>query len=236
MPSPQWKLVVDIGVPEEKSADSEDPPEYVALLNLIQNHTPADKRSPLAEYLPGFTSLRLLLTEQTRSDREDELIQSAVESYLAYKTAGRAEREVAWMTARDFMVISKSKIPQVQLNSGVGHIHHGATPKASFKRNAAEGGTGAQAQNFASNVFSTQNGFFNSGSHGIQRSQGVGNLSSRGSSQNQLGHDFLFGLSPAMQPVPGGNQADLLSTLAPLGLSASQLSALLQSDNAFHGL
>jgi hypothetical protein len=78
------------------------------LLLLIQKYMPADKKSPFASFLPGFTSLRLLLIQQTRSTKEDELLKSILASYATYRRGGlRSETDMAVSMARDFMMISK---------------------------------------------------------------------------------------------------------------------------------
>lgn len=78
------------------------------LLFLIQKFMPADKKSPFASFLPGFTSLRLLLIQQSRSAREDELLKSTLASYATYRKGGlRSETDMAVSMARDFMMISK---------------------------------------------------------------------------------------------------------------------------------
>ena len=78
------------------------------LLLLIQKCMPADKKSPFASFLPGFTSLRLLLIQQTRTPREDELLKSILASYATNRRGGnRSETDMAVSSARDFMMISK---------------------------------------------------------------------------------------------------------------------------------
>lgn len=84
------------------------------LLLLMRTYTPADKNSPLAVYLPGFTSLRLLLEKNVKSPREEELAQTLVESYSSYCQSGRTPSDVAWMVARDYMLLSQHQQPQQQ--------------------------------------------------------------------------------------------------------------------------
>lgn len=102
--------MVDVGVgPPPKSAEVTEMENRLRheLLDLIHKCTPADKSSPLAPYLPGFTSLRLLLTQQDCSHRDNELLKSVVASYESYTKGDRPETEIAAMTARDFMLLSK---------------------------------------------------------------------------------------------------------------------------------
>lgn len=115
MPTPKWKLVVDVGAPDKTE------PEPAAtiggqvdtrandLLLLMRTYTPADKNSPLAVYLPGFTSLRLLLEKIRKSPREEELAQTLVESFSSYCQSGRTPSDVAWMVARDHMLLSQQQ-------------------------------------------------------------------------------------------------------------------------------
>ena len=110
-PSPKWKLVVDVGVgPPEKPDEMTDEEAHLhhELLHLIQKCMPADKKSQFASFLPGFTSLRLLLIQQSRSIREDELLKSILTSYAIYRKGGlRSESDLAVSMARDFMMLSK---------------------------------------------------------------------------------------------------------------------------------
>lgn len=114
MPSPKWKLVVDVGLPSETatSSDDDDSDERQVLtrelLSLLHHHTPLDKSSPLAEFLPGFSSLRLLLSSDfSESRREQALLEAALGFFRKYRTMGIAEKDAVWMTARDFMTVSK---------------------------------------------------------------------------------------------------------------------------------
>jgi hypothetical protein len=78
------------------------------LLLLIQKCMPPDKKSPYASFLPGFTSLRLLLIQQARSSQEDKLLKSIITAYATNKIGGqRSEIDIAVSAARDFMVMSK---------------------------------------------------------------------------------------------------------------------------------
>jgi len=253
--------VVDIGVPREAFADSPEAIEEREFHALIQAHMPSDKNSPVSEFLPGFASLCLLLAEQVPSDRERALLQAALNSYRTHKAAGHRDFDVAWMTARDFMTVSKSHLSrskqsdEASRTSGVagaivgsstctGRVdgNQGCCPPA--KTVAVERPSGTDA---ASTVLppttapgasivpiETQNAMFTAAmpANANAAAAGVG------------GHqDILsFGISPSLHPiVPGGGatHADLLASLAPLGLSASQLAALLQAPDAaamnFHG-
>jgi hypothetical protein len=116
MPTPKWKLVVDVGVPPPAAigsvldiANATGQAENRAdeLLLLMRTYIPADKNSPLAQFLPGFTSLRLLLEMPEKTPREGELAQTLTESFVSYCRSGRAPSDVAWMVARDYMMLSQ---------------------------------------------------------------------------------------------------------------------------------
>ena len=78
------------------------------LLGLLEKFTPTDKSAPRADYLPGFTSLRLLLTRKKSSAKENELMKSTLTCFEAYRKAGRNELDSVVLTARDFMTLSKT--------------------------------------------------------------------------------------------------------------------------------
>lgn len=89
---------------------------------------PADKTSPHATYLPGFTSLKLILQEavaaaaaggssasaENTTNTPDELLQIILSSATAYAASGRSESDIAWMTARDYMLLSQQQRQQQQ--------------------------------------------------------------------------------------------------------------------------
>jgi len=134
MPSPKWKLVVDIGLPpvskiateqvasnsainsgesvssnsQEENKDSRTD-EIVALLG---EHMPSDPSSPISTYLPGFMSLRLMLLRPSRSDDEEELVRTMMGSYTSYTSAGRTKNDIALMMARDYMFLTQSQRKQ----------------------------------------------------------------------------------------------------------------------------
>lgn len=87
--------------------NQEDVQRQAELLNLVEAYIPKNKDSPLAFFLPGFTSLRLLLMKQTKSEKESELMQTVISSYTSYKQAGRSDPDVAAMTARDYMLLTR---------------------------------------------------------------------------------------------------------------------------------
>lgn len=226
-PSPKWKLVVDVGVavpPRAPDTTEEELQMHYDLLNLIQQCTPADKNSPLSQYLPGFTALRILLTQQHRSERENELLKSILSCFHSYRKVGRTDSDIATMTARDFMVLSKQNTsidkngnrpppqqqsqPQVRQHQPIQSSHYRSQPMVQAN------GTSGVLQNYGQQ----------------QNNQSRQDVPQQHLSlhENQV---HSLGASPTMQPI-AGNQ-DSLAELAPLGLSAAQLAAILQNDAQF---
>lgn len=149
MPSPKWKLVVDVspapptttitpdqimGVESSTQAeiagssdanttatasqaaagngimrDTDSKESRVdAIVAILGEHMPSDPSSPLAEHIPGFMSLRLMLLRASRSDEEEELVDTILGSYWSYKVSGRDSADIAVMLARDFSFLTES--------------------------------------------------------------------------------------------------------------------------------
>jgi glutaredoxin len=108
MPTPKWKLVVDIGSappkPEGKALDKRIPD----MLQLLAAHIPTHRNSPFSPYLPGFTALRLLLLKRNRTPEEEDLSSTMIDSYSSYLSSGRNSSDTAWMVARDYMLLTQS--------------------------------------------------------------------------------------------------------------------------------
>jgi hypothetical protein len=128
LPSPRWQLVVDVGISNEvaetKAADSSSKtaphskvsstsiakdPRLDAVVNLLGEHMPSEPSSPMAAYLPGFMSLRLLILRPSRSEHEEELLQTMLDSYESYATAGRSPHDMALLLARDCMFLTQQQ-------------------------------------------------------------------------------------------------------------------------------
>ena len=175
LPSPKWKLVVDIGDEEEEAsaqvhastlatshlsdvhhdADIKDSADFGLLANinaaaahpsaplsaseakdirdtriddvvaLLGEHMPSDPTSPLATYIPGFMSLRLLLLRESHSTEEAELMKTMLDSYSSYTAGERDRAEIAAMLARDFIFLSQQDQTQQQLQSNGSHAFLG---------------------------------------------------------------------------------------------------------------
>ncbi|KAG7351645.1 hypothetical protein IV203_007693 [Nitzschia inconspicua] len=132
MPSPKWKLVVDVGEAEHappthdtsvgngsgevldsgseagKPSNGRDPrvDEVVSLLGELM---PSDPNSALAPYLSGFMSLRLLLLKPSKSLEEEDRAQTMLDSYTSYVQGGRSKSDIGIMLARDYMYLYLSQ-------------------------------------------------------------------------------------------------------------------------------
>lgn len=172
LPSPKWKLVVDIGEPEETTAaeqveaanvatvepsqnstERNEAPEASSiasavgpndgkdsriedLVSLLGEYMPSDPSSPMAPYLSGFMSLRLLLLRPSRSTEDEELIRTMLESFSSYTAGGRTRSDIAVMLARDFIFLNQQQqIQQVQVQQlpflGIGQNMIPAAPAPS---------------------------------------------------------------------------------------------------------
>jgi len=166
MPSPKWKLVVDISFPaipsiqndqihstpviEDTASSVSDPPMSKEdgkdnlvdqVISLLGEHMPSDPSSPLASYLPGFMSLRLMLIRTSRSEEEEEFVRTMMGSYSSYMASGRNKTDIAIMMARDFMFIIQSRLspsfpvkcnPPPTATPAPTNVHFYGTPPADF--------------------------------------------------------------------------------------------------------
>lgn len=239
MPSPKWKLVVDVGMAPSSSAatDPQTEAQICQLVTAVQTYMPEDKSSPLAALLPGFTSLRLLLLKQTHSGRDRELLLSALQSFKNYKGAGQSDSEAVSMTARDFMMNTRPQacnrnykpssaaaltlrpspvIPAVQQQPTLpGPGGNVVLPAAQLQQTvAAQQQTGAAAPIQPAASQPAQPAAPPRNDHDVSE----GNLLTVGSTTD-LSH-----ASPTLLALAG--QSDMLA----LNLTAAQLSAVLQND------
>eukprot|EP00934_Nitzschia_sp_Nitz4_P001013 Nitzschia sp. Nitz4//scaffold42_size132992//103797//106004//NITZ4_003416-RA/size132992-processed-gene-0.19-mRNA-1//1//CDS//3329551769//1013//frame0 len=116
MPTPKWKLVVDVGSVAPKTDPSGKPTDsrVAEVLKLMVENVPTHRNSPYSSYLPGFTALRLLLVKAKKTAEEEEMVAITLESYSSYLSSGRQLSEIAWMVARDFMILSQGSNTQQQ--------------------------------------------------------------------------------------------------------------------------
>lgn len=68
---------------------------------------PTHRNSPHSPYLPGFEALRQLLVKRDKSDEEEDILNTTLDSYSSYLSSGRRKPDIAWMIARDFMLLSE---------------------------------------------------------------------------------------------------------------------------------
>jgi hypothetical protein len=142
IPSPKWKLVVDIGTPNvENGTDTDmmqtssaicvDPNANNAavptgdtkggrdsrlddLVALLGENMPHDQNSPYYSYLSSFMSLRLTLLKPSPTPEEAEQQGTLLSSYSSYMSSGRAKNEIAVMIARDYMFLKQQSQSQSQ--------------------------------------------------------------------------------------------------------------------------
>ena len=123
LPSPKWKLIVDIGRQPQTAAQQQAQkalsPENVAALtseviSIFGEHMPSNQNDPAFAYLQGFMSLRLRLLRPSRSETEQDVVNTILSSYSSYKDGGRTRPDIALMLARDFIFLQESKQQQTQ--------------------------------------------------------------------------------------------------------------------------
>ena len=138
MPSPKWKLVVDVGSqappavqPTQNNAQqqqqqqgmenqqqnngSTDPAVLTSeVISIFGEHMPSDQSNPAWQYLQGFMSLRLLLLRPSRSEQEQDIVNTILSSYSSYKAGGRSRPDIALMLARDFLFLQQISQSQQQ--------------------------------------------------------------------------------------------------------------------------
>ena len=156
LPSPKWKLVVDVGQQQQQQQQqvaqqeqqqqqqqdltaaappSEDPAALSSeVISIFGEHMPSDPNSPAFAYLQGFMSLRLLLLRQNRGGQEQDLVNTMLSSYSSYKAGGRTPADIALMLARDFMFLSQQ---QQQSSAPSPHGNHQFSQPAQYQQQPA---------------------------------------------------------------------------------------------------
>jgi hypothetical protein len=130
LPSPKWKLVVDIGEAQPQAqqigstsnatdangvekglevgkGEGRDP-RIDDVVSLLGELMPSDPSSPLAPYLSGFMSLRLLLLRSSLSPEEEDRARTMLDSYTSYSQGGRSKADIGIMLARDYMFLAQN--------------------------------------------------------------------------------------------------------------------------------
>jgi hypothetical protein len=82
------------------------------VVSLLGEFMPSDPSSPVAPYVSGFMSLRLLLLRPSRTVEEDELTRTILDSFSSYTAGGRARGDIAVMLARDYMFLGQQQQQQ----------------------------------------------------------------------------------------------------------------------------
>ena len=176
MPSPKWKLVVDVGEAEDSIAptgasetavsssnghvQADDPAdadfELAAavsntlgsaqahdsvqasssegrdhradeIVSMLGEFMPSDPSSPMAPYVQGFMSLRLLLLRPSLSNEEQDILKILMESYSSYSMGGRPRGDTALMLVRDYLFLTNQQplqvAPQHSVHQGENHYH-----------------------------------------------------------------------------------------------------------------
>jgi len=138
LPTPAWKLVVDLGNPcspaitpeadisnigsmlqgstancnntqvEQVTQKKDNPIDEI--IAILGEHMPSDSSSPLCPYVPGFMSLRLLLLRPQSSWNEQQIDVCRImfASYTSFSNARRARIDIAKMLARDYMFLMQT--------------------------------------------------------------------------------------------------------------------------------
>jgi hypothetical protein len=261
MPSPKWKLVVDVGeappVLQQQTATSNgvsssnnngNDNNVLAseVISMFGEHMPSNPSNPGFAYLQGFMSLRLLLLRPTRSEQEQDIVNTILSSYSSYKAGGRTRPDMALMLARDFMFLN-----QQHPSSGV---------QSSFLPMAAAGGGGNIHSNPSmhsnSNASSLMNAapapiMPNNGQHSSQLFDGNGYSQTNGQhhyaqqqqQQQQLPplHEQEYYMMSDMniEPAPVNNpqqqQTDDNGHQTPLDAAVENVECLLSSEDAGSG-
>lgn len=128
LPSPKWKLVVDVGEPETQTpaavVETTIQPTEVStaptsasdgsglveeIVSLLGQYMPSDPSSPVASYLPGFMALRLMLLRPSKTPEDEELMGTVLSSFTSYSESGRTKKDIAIMLARDYMFLTQDQ-------------------------------------------------------------------------------------------------------------------------------
>ena len=157
MPSPKWKLVVDVGEMQVQSVPSQQQSQQHGnasnasatasngndsniltseVISMFGEHMPSDPSNPGFAYLQGFMSLRLLLLRPTRTNQEQDIVNTILSSYSSYKAGGRTRPDMALMLARDFMFLNQQHTSAVMQQGQVMQQQQQQQQQQSFMGNA----------------------------------------------------------------------------------------------------
>lgn len=138
LPTPKWKLVVDVSVPSPREEVRDVPttqpitstqtvPQTTptqqtndavidTIIRLLGDEMPSNPSSAIPSHIQSLMSLRLLLLRVRRSSQEDEVVNTVLGSYSSYSKSGRSNCDIATMLARDFMFLTQQQ-PQATMHS-----------------------------------------------------------------------------------------------------------------------
>jgi hypothetical protein len=263
MPSPKWKLVVEVGAPPKTAGVEQDGSENCQLsnelLSLICTHMPKDKTDNLAPYLPGFTSLHLLLIKRSKSVRENEMLKSVLASFSSYKLTGQSDSNVAWMTARDYMILSiqdaqhfasaptnfspKNNISafQQQHQQPLPQLLHQVPPSLQANGIDCNGGVGHGSNRHSSAAESNSVAPCTTANHGhtLQSNAPMAEMSQMPRGLQGMGYPHNASLQPSIGPPEthtlsqAQNDAHFFSSLATNGYPGTHIQSIAQNDARF---
>jgi hypothetical protein len=224
MPSPKWKLVVETGPINSSNAAKKMAPQLDTrikdLTTLIQTYMPENKNASLAAYLPGFTSLRLLLLKKAHTVQENKWLHSALESFDRHKVAGLSNSDVAALTARDFMTTTRPTVSLLDHSSTSGF---GVSSDSQSNTQLVPGTIRVQQNHDHSNT-NTRPSLGIGMAMDSQSSMPTRQVPGTVQVQQSANQDLALA-SPSLHSLVGGR-----SDMLPLHLTASQISAMLQHD------
>mmetsp|Transcript_16405 Transcript_16405/g.24059 ORF Transcript_16405/g.24059 Transcript_16405/m.24059 type:complete len:829 (+) Transcript_16405:112-2598(+) len=157
LPTPRWKLIVDIGQPSVQNSpkglspsttpnqapqsqsssaaatnEKTKDPRIDQVVTLLGEHMPSDASSPMASYLPGFMTLRLMILRPSRTEQENELVGTMLDSYSSYTGGGRSPSDIALLLARDCMFLTQqhqqSIVPHMTISNNSSAISNAPAP------------------------------------------------------------------------------------------------------------
>jgi len=106
--------------------DSDKNKRIMNLIVLLQVNMPSDLSSPLGAHLNSMMSLRMLLLGRSRSEEEEQLVETVLVLHESYSAAGRMSQDIAFLVTRDYnfhtqhhQPMSRRSPPQSTLDSAI---------------------------------------------------------------------------------------------------------------------
>jgi len=143
MPTPKWKLIVDVGeapvetqqsnIPSDRKKDEEKKSTTLtarelrtvdSIAGLLGEYMPSDSSLIAAgSYVSSLTNLRLFLLRSSHIPEEEDIIRTIVNSYLSYSRNARSGKDIAIMLARDFAFLQTTSIPAASASPRSSSFH-----------------------------------------------------------------------------------------------------------------